>query len=89
MRLTILRCYSRQKSRIEANDGVCPFETSSSHTGVLTRAKLEEMRWETLEHPPYSFDFSPCNYFLFAPLKESLGDKKFQSNEEVEEYVRN
>ncbi|XP_046681496.1 uncharacterized protein LOC124368265 [Homalodisca vitripennis] len=31
---------------------------------LLTRDKLEEMGWETLEHLPYSPDLSPCDYFL-------------------------
>ena len=49
------------------------------------------MHWETLDHPPYSPDLSPCDYFLFAPVKESLGlgGERFENNDEVEEYVRN
>jgi hypothetical protein len=32
---------------------------------------------------------SPCDYFLFAPLKESLGGDGFANNEEVKNCVRN
>ena len=64
-------------------------DNARSYSGVLTKDKLEEMRWETPEHPPYSPDWSPCDHFLFAPLKDSLGGKRFESNGKVEEYVRN
>jgi hypothetical protein len=39
----------------------------------LTRDKLKEFHWETLQHPPYSPHLSPCDYHLFGPLKEALG----------------
>ena len=47
------------------------------------------MHWETLEHPLYSPDLSPCDYFLFAAMKKSLGGDRFVNNDEVEEHVRN
>ena len=53
------------------------------------RLTVDEMHWETLDHPPYSPDLSPCDYFLFVPIKESLGGERFQNNDEVEEYVHN
>ena len=48
-----------------------------------------EMKWETFDHPPYSPDLSPCDYFLLAIKKESLGGERFENSVEIEEYVRN
>jgi histone-lysine N-methyltransferase SETMAR len=59
------------------------------HTAILTRNKLKEFHWETLEYPPYSPDLSPSDYHLFGPLKEALGGHRFQSDNEVEEFVHN
>lgn len=81
--------YRSKRRGMPIRDVIILHDNARPHTAVLTRDKLEEMRWETLEHPPYSPDLSPCDYFLFAPLKESLGGKRFENNEEVEEYVRN
>ena len=50
---------------------------------------VNEMHWENLDHPPYSPDLTPCDYFLFAPMKESLGGERLKKNDEVEEYVHN
>ncbi|KAG5347343.1 SETMR methyltransferase, partial [Acromyrmex charruanus] len=46
-------------------------------------AKLVELRYELLLHPPYSPDLALYDFFLFPNLKKWLGGKKFTSNEEV------
>lgn len=35
--------------------------------------KFEEMHWTVLEHASYSPDLSPCDYYIFWPLKEFGG----------------
>jgi len=64
-------------------------DSARPHTAVLTRDKLKEFHWETLEQPPYSPDLFPSDYHLFGPLKEALGGHRFQSDDGVEEFVRN
>ena len=46
-------------------------------------AKLSELGYELLHHPPYSPDLAPSDYWLFADLKKMLEEKIFGSNEEV------
>ena len=53
------------------------------HTSAVATAKLLELGYELLPHPPYSPDLAPCDFFLFPNLKKSLAGQKFQSNEEV------
>ncbi|XP_031630281.1 histone-lysine N-methyltransferase SETMAR-like [Contarinia nasturtii] len=50
---------------------------------VKTMAKLYELGFELLPHPPYSPDLAPSDYFLFADLKRMLAGKKFSTNEQV------
>ena len=50
---------------------------------VKTIAKLSELGYELLPHPPYSPDLAPSDYWLFADLKKMLQGKRFGSNEEV------
>ncbi|CAH2012296.1 unnamed protein product [Acanthoscelides obtectus] len=38
--------------------------------------------------PPYSPDLSPCDYYMFGSLTEALGGQRFNTDEEVEEFVR-
>ena len=46
-------------------------------------AKLNELSFELLPHPPYSPDLAPGDYYLFADLRKMLQGKRFYSNEEV------
>jgi histone-lysine N-methyltransferase SETMAR len=40
-----------------------------------------------MEHPAHSPDLAPCNFYLFGPLKEALGERTFQCDEEVKNAV--
>ena len=53
------------------------------HKSITTMAKLHELRFELLLHPPNSPDLAPSNYWLFADLKKKkLKGKRFGSSEE-------
>ncbi|OQV20969.1 hypothetical protein BV898_05044 [Hypsibius exemplaris] len=47
-------------------------DNASSDKSDLTTAFLAEEKLTILPHPAYSPDLSPCNYFLFPKLKETL-----------------
>ncbi|KAL6268250.1 hypothetical protein P5V15_001365 [Pogonomyrmex californicus] len=49
--------------------------------------KIHELHFELVDHPPYSLDLAPSDFFLFPKLKVSLGRQRFSSNEEVIAYV--
>ncbi|CAK9827513.1 Histone-lysine N-methyltransferase SETMAR [Anthophora retusa] len=56
---------------------------ASSHKSTVAMAKLHELGFELIPHPPYSPDLAPCDFFLFRNLKAWLAGKKFSSDEEV------
>ena len=58
------------------------------HTANLVRDKLHIFGCETLQHPPYSPDLSPCDYHIFGDLKKNIRGRRFHSDEEVQEWVR-
>jgi transposase len=45
---------------------------------------LEHFNWELFDHPPYSPDLAPSNYYLFTYLKNWLGSQCFDNNELME-----
>jgi len=57
-------------------------DNAPPHTSALAKAKLVELTYELLPHPPYSPDLAQCDFFLFPNLK-SLAGQKFASNKEV------
>ena len=58
-----------------------------SHTAARTLAKIEDLDWKLLTHPPYSPDLAPSDFHLFCPLKESMRGIHFQTNEKVKAAV--
>lgn len=53
------------------------------HKNVLTMAKITELKYELLEHPPYSPDLAPSDFDLFPHLKRFMRGKRFSSHEEI------
>jgi histone-lysine N-methyltransferase SETMAR len=49
---------------------------------------LQEFGWEVCEHPAYSPDLAPSDFHLFPKLKEFLGDRRFKSDEEVKDAIK-
>lgn len=64
-------------------------DNAPSHTSMVAMAKIHELRFELLDHPPYSPDLAPSDFFLFPRLKVELGGQKFSSNEEAITFVNN
>ena len=58
-------------------------DNAPCHKSIAMMAKLHELHFELLPHPPDSPDLAPSNYWLFANLKRMLPGRIFGSNEEV------
>jgi len=66
----------------------CSFNDFHSYLGrTLTnqKAAIRQCGFQQLNHPPYSPDLAPSNYFLFQVTKKFLRGKRFSSDEEVKE----
>ena len=44
---------------------------------------VQQWHWEVLAHSPYSLDLTPCDYWLFACVKEHLWTKQFESEDGI------
>ena len=64
-------------------------DNARPHTAARTLAKIEDLGWKLLTHPPYSPDLAPSDFHLFGPLKESMRGIHFQTDEEVKAAVSN
>lgn len=50
-------------------------------------AKVMELKFELLQHPPYSPDLAPSDYGLNPNLKKCLGRCRFTSDEVIAQTV--
>ena len=58
-------------------------DNAPAHSSGVVAAKLMELRFQLVPHPPYSPDLAPSDYYLFPNMKKWLAGRRFYSNEEV------
>ena len=56
-------------------------DNTSSHKCEVVKSFLAFEKVKVLNHPPYSPDLSPCDFFLFPRLKKMLSGNKYTSIE--------
>ena len=54
-------------------------DNASSHKCEVVKSFLASEKVKVLNHPPYSPDLSPCDFFLFPRLKKMLSVNKYTS----------
>lgn len=59
-------------------------DNAPAHKAHKAMTKLEQLGYELVQHPPYSPDLAPSDYYLFPNLKRMLRGKRFYTNEQVE-----
>jgi hypothetical protein len=68
--------------------GVCLLhDNEKPHTATATLLTIKELQVECIPHPLCSSDFVPSDFHVFGPLKDALGGKQFQDNNEVRSVV--
>ena len=54
-------------------------DNASFHKCEVGKSFLTSEKVKVLNHPPYSPDLSPCDFFLFPRLKKMLSGNKYTS----------
>ena len=57
------------------------------HRAVAVQEFLARKQVCVLNHPPYSPDLSPCDYFLFPKLKLPLKGRLFEDDQDIQGVV--
>ena len=68
---------SWEKIGFQAQKIIFHQDNAHAHKSILTTTKVNELNYELLEHPPYSPDLAPSDYYLFRNLKQFLRWKRF------------
>ena len=63
-------------------------DNAAPHRKQNVLAAIESWGWEILPHPPYSPDLSPCDFFLFPRIKESMRGRRFGTEDEVNQAYK-
>lgn len=64
-------------------------DNAPCHTSNIVQARLRELRFQQLEHPPYSPDLAPSDFHLFPHLKKYLRGNRYGSDNALKNAVKN
>lgn len=79
-----LRAAIIEKRRGKLTRGVLFHQDNAPvHKSTIAMATIREQGFELLQHPPYSPDLAPSDYYLFSYLKKHLAGKRFYTDNEV------
>ncbi|XP_060568938.1 histone-lysine N-methyltransferase SETMAR-like [Ruditapes philippinarum] len=54
-------------------------DNATPHKAYIVKKFLESKRVTVLNHPPYSPDLAPCDFFLFPRLKKHLQGRRYST----------
>ncbi|XP_018301780.1 histone-lysine N-methyltransferase SETMAR-like [Mycetomoellerius zeteki] len=60
-------------------------DNAPSHSALSVKRFLAKYSIPVLDHPPYSPDLAPCDFYLFPKVKSALKGTRFESVEAVKE----
>lgn len=74
----------KQPKLFNRSNPILLHDNARPHIAKLTSETLQKLKLETLQHPPYSPDLAPTDYYFFQNLDNFLSGKTFSSRDEVE-----
>ena len=71
--------YQKRRLRTNVRRIKLLHDDAPAHKSATVLEYQEESGLDVLDHPPYSPDLSPCDFWLFPRLKEMLAGHSFES----------
>ena len=81
--------YHKKQPQMLEDGPILLHDGAGPHRAACVTQLLNDWEWEVLGHPPYSPDLSPCDFHLFAALKEPIRGQRFASLEDINAAVSN
>ena len=78
----------KKRQHLLENGVILLHDNAPAHGTRSLHDMLDTWNWEVLQHPAYSPDLSPCDFFLFPQLKKKLRGVRFHTADEIEDAVK-
>ena len=79
-----LRTAIKEKRRGKLSQGVLLLHDNAPvHKSRIAQAAIRECKFEQLNHPPYSPDLAPSDFYLFRNLKSNLRGTRFPDDDDL------
>ena len=73
---TFLKNLKQKRPQLVEQGWMFHWDNAPVHTAAVVQKWLSEHKIQMLEHPPYSPDLAPADYFLFPRVKELLAGRR-------------
>ncbi|UYV77277.1 hypothetical protein LAZ67_15000322 [Cordylochernes scorpioides] len=64
-------------------------DNARPHVAQVVKVELQELEWEVLQHPPYSPDLAPTDYYLFRYMSNHMRGTNFDDEEDLKPWLNN
>jgi hypothetical protein len=78
---------NRHRGLLSKAESVLLYDNVQPYIAAATVTTMQKLKFETINHPPYSPDLAPSDYHVFGMLKKALRGRRFHSNDEVKKTV--
>ena len=85
---SLRRSIKNKRQQLLTEGEVLLHDNAHAQVSKVTHVKRAKFKWKQFEHPPYSSDMSPCDFYVFAPLKKHMKGQRFNSVEELKDAVK-
>jgi len=75
--LVQLKDILKEKRRVKFTKWVFFWHNAPAHRALASQKKLAYLGFPFLDHPPYSPDLAPSDYYLFSGLKKTIESSPF------------
>jgi len=79
----LLEKVRRKRPELFANSWILHNNNAPAHTALSVREVLATEQVTVLEHPAYSPDLAPIDFFLFPKIKEILKGRYFDDTDDI------
>jgi histone-lysine N-methyltransferase SETMAR len=67
-----LKVFKQKRLEMATGDWWFHWDKVPVHTAVMVKDLMAARQFKMIEHPPYSPDLAPANFFLFPKVKREL-----------------
>ena len=76
----------RLKRPYQQGQTILLHNNTRSHVAQVVNTALQELEWEVLQHPSYSPDLAPMDYYLFHFLSNHMRGVTFNNEEDLKNW---
>jgi histone-lysine N-methyltransferase SETMAR len=77
----------RKRPELWADKWILHHDNAPAHDALRAREFLAKKSITKMDHPPYSFNSVPCDFWLFPKLKNTLKGQRFNDIPDIQRKV--